>query len=45
MQVGTLVRNRFSGEICVVTEVSVGGYVVVDNRWTVPKDHLEVICK
>ena len=45
MQVGTLVRNRFSDEICVVTEVSVGEYVVVDNRWTIPIHHLEVLCK
>ena len=44
MQIGTLTRNIYSGEICVVTEVSVRGYyVVVNNRWNVPIDHLEVI--
>ena len=45
MQIGTLVINIYSGEICVVTEVSVGGYVIVNNRWNVPIDHLEVLCK
>ena len=45
MQIGTLVRNIYSGETYVVTEVSVGGYVIVNNRWTTPIDHLEVICK
>ena len=45
MRIGSLVKNIYSGEICVVTEVSVGNYVVVDDRWTVPTDHLEVLCK
>ena len=43
MQVGSLVRGIFTGEMWVVTEVLGDGYVVINNRWTVPIDHLEVI--
>ena len=43
MQVGSLVRGIFTGEMWVVTEVLGNGYVVINNRWTVPIDHLEVI--
>ena len=43
MRVGDFVKGKFTGEIWVVTEVTNGDYVVVNNRWTVPIDHLEVI--
>ena len=43
MQVGSLVRGIHTGEIWVVTEVLGDGYVVIDNRWTIPIDHLEVL--
>ena len=43
MQVGSLVRGIRTGEIWIVTEVLGDGYVVIDNRWTIPIDHLEVI--
>ena len=43
MQVGSLVRGIFTGEMWVVTEVLGNGYFVINNRWTVPIDHLEVI--
>ena len=43
MQVGTLVRGIHTGEIWVVTEVRDDGYVIINNRWTIPIDHLEVL--
>ena len=43
MQVGDLVRGIHTGEMWVVTEVLSNGYVVINNRWTVPIDHLEVL--
>ena len=43
MQVGSLVRGIHTGEMWVVTEVLGDGYVVINNRWTVPIDHLEVL--
>ena len=43
MRVGSLVRGIFTDEMWVVTEILGDGYVVIDNRWTVPIDHLEVI--
>ena len=43
MQVGSLVRGIHTGEMWVVTELIGDGYVVINNRWTVPIDHLEVI--
>jgi hypothetical protein len=43
MQVGSLVRGMHTGEMWVVTELIGDGYVVINNRWTVPIDHLEVL--
>ena len=43
MKVGDLVMNRYTKEIGLVTEEDNEEYVIVDNRWTVPKEHLEVI--
>ena len=43
MKVGDLVMNRYTKEIGLVTEEDNKDYVIVDNRWTVPKAHLEVI--
>ena len=45
MKAGDLVQNTYTGEVGLITEESslLDEYVVVDNRWTVPKDHLEVI--
>ena len=43
MQVGTLVKGIYTSELWVVTKVKDNGYVVINNRWTVPIDHLEVL--
>ena len=47
MRVGDLVRNIYTGEIGLITDedddLDGYGYMIVDNRWTVPKEHLEVI--
>ena len=44
MKVGDLVRNVYTGEVGLIIEEVFGGeYVNVDNRWTVPKEHLVVI--
>ena len=47
MKVGDLVRNIYTGEIGLITDedddLDGYGYMIVDNRWTVPKQHLEVI--
>ena len=43
MKVGDLVRNIYTGEIGLIIEEDNEEYVIVDNRWTVPKEHLEVI--
>ena len=43
MKVGDLVRNLYTGEIGLVTDINSGDYVIVDERWNVPEDHLEVI--
>ena len=43
MKVGDLVRNLYTKEIGLITDVSFENYVIVDERWNVPEDHLEVI--
>ena len=43
MEVGDLVRNVYTGEIGLIIEEDGEEYVIVDNRWTVPREHLEVI--
>ena len=43
MKVGDLVRNIYTGEIGLITEETNGQYVIFDNRWSIPKEHLEVI--
>ena len=45
MQVGTLVRNIYSGEMWVITYVRTDNYVEIAGQWLIPKEHLEVICK
>ena len=43
MQVGDLVRNWHTDETYIITSKDVCGYVVVENRWLIPEEHLEVI--
>lgn len=43
MKVGDLVMNRYTKDIGLVTEEDNEEYVIVDNKWTVPKEHLKVI--
>jgi len=43
MKVGDLVVNKYTKEIGLITGEDNEEYVIVDNRWTVPMDHLEVI--
>ena len=43
MKVGDLVRNKYTKEIGLITDVSCEDYVIVDERWNVPEEHLEVI--
>lgn len=43
MKVGDLVRNVYTGDIGLITDEVFADYVIVDERWNVPKSHLEVI--
>ena len=43
MKVGDLVRNIHTKEIGLITDMVWTDYVIVDERWNVPKSHLEVI--
>ena len=43
MKVGDLVRNIYTKEIGLITDETYPDYVIVDERWNIPKDHLEVI--
>jgi len=43
MKIGDLVRNIYTGEVGLIMEEDGEEYVIVDNRWTVPKEHLVVI--
>jgi len=44
MKVGDLVINLYTKEIGIITDGKDGGdYVIVDDRWNVPVDHLEVL--
>ena len=43
MKIGDLVRNVYTGEIGLIVDEDGEEYVIVDNRWTVPKEHLKVI--
>tara|TARA_Y100001970_G_C14049854_1_gene758351 strand:+ start:749 stop:892 length:144 start_codon:yes stop_codon:yes gene_type:complete len=43
MKVGDLVRNIYTGEVGLIIEEDGVEYVIIDDRWTVPKEHLEVI--
>lgn len=43
MKVGDLVRNVYTGEVGLIIEEDGEDYVVVDDRWTVPREHLEVV--
>jgi len=44
MKVGDLVEGIHTGEIFVITEVcEATDYVVINNNWLVPIEHLEVL--
>ena len=43
MRVGDLVINIYTKEIGLITDISDEDYVVVDERWNIPENHLEVI--
>ena len=43
MKVGDLVRNVYTGEVGLIIEEDGEDYVIVDDRWTVPREHLVVI--
>jgi hypothetical protein len=43
MKIGDLVKNVYTEEIGLVTELVDGGYAEVDNQWLIPGEHLEVI--
>ena len=43
MKVGDLVINIYTKEVGLIVEEDGAEYVIVDNRWTVPREHLEVI--
>ena len=43
MKVGDLVKYIYANNFWIVTELDHSGYVVVDNRWSVPRGHLEVV--
>jgi len=43
MKVGDLVKNIFTKDVGLITELEEIDYVVVDNQWAIPKSHLEVI--
>ena len=43
MKVGDLVRNVYTDEVGLIIEEDGEDYVIVDNWWTVPREHLKVI--
>jgi len=43
MKVGDLVVNIYTGEIGLITDISDEDYVIVDERWSIPEDHMKVI--
>ena len=43
MKVGDLVKNVYTGEVGLIIEEDSEEYVIVDNKWAVPKEHLKVI--
>ena len=43
VKVGDLVRNVYTGEVGLIIEEDGEDYVIVDDRWTVPREHLVVI--
>ena len=43
MKIGDLVRNVYTGEVGLIIAEDGEEYVIVDDRWTVPREHLEVI--
>ena len=43
MKIGDLVRNVYTGEVGLIIEEDGKEYVIVDNLWTVPKEHLVVV--
>ena len=46
MKIGTLVKPTYGGEIWIVTKLdSQTGYVVVNGKWLVPVEQLEVLCE
>ena len=45
MEVGDLVVNIHSEEFGIITDLAENYYVIVDNKWLIPEDHLEVVCK
>lgn len=45
MRIGSVVKNVHTDEVCIITKLDNGDYVVINNEFLVPKEHLEVICK
>ena len=48
MKIGDLVKNKFGGELLVITSEEVDGYfdvhvIETGKEWIMPKEHLEVI--
>ena len=42
MKVGDLVKNVYTKDFGLITELD-NDYVEVDNRWLMPKEHLEIV--
>lgn len=45
MRIGTLVKDIYTDEVYVITQLDNDDYVVVNHEFLVRKDQLEVICK
>jgi len=45
MKVGDLVRCKHTGELYIITEIDNEDYVIVQDKFLMRKDQLEVLCK
>ena len=45
MQVGDLVINIHTKDLGIITDFAKYEHVIIDNKWLIPKEQLEVVCK
>ena len=45
MRVGSLVKDIYTDEVYIVTQLDNEDYIVANHKWLIPKDQLEVLCE